>query len=187
MKRLAAIAFLVGASALAISACSNEPAVKLVGAQVDNFLLVDQTGMAHSLKYDTHTPAVVLVSQVNGDAGSRTAAKAVQALAGKHPDIVFKMINSKDGRDAIATEAKDQGITVPILDDDFQLVGSSLGQVTDKDGKRSIVGFSYAGEAMVIDPKTWKVAYHGPVDGVEAAITEVAAGKPVTKAEVGGS
>ena len=80
MKRLAAIAFLAGASALAISACSNEPAAKLVGTQVDNFLLVDQTGIAHSLKYDTQTPAIVLVSQVNGDEGSRAAAKEVYGI-----------------------------------------------------------------------------------------------------------
>ena len=81
MKRVAVIALLASASALGLAACSNEPAAKLVGTQVDNFLLVDQTGMAHSLKYDTQTPAVVLVSNVVGDDGARAAAKAAQALA----------------------------------------------------------------------------------------------------------
>ncbi|MDP3739599.1 MAG: hypothetical protein Q8R02_19580 [Hyphomonadaceae bacterium] len=172
MKRLAAIALLASASALGIAACSNEPAAKLVGTQVDNFLLVDQTGMAHSLKYDTQTPAIVLVSQVNGDEGSRAAAKALEALAAKHPNIVFKMINSSptDTRETIAAEAKEQGLTLPVLDDEFQLIGDSL-------------GVTKAGEAFAVDTKTWKVAYHGSVDGLEAALTEIAAGTPVTKAQ----
>ncbi len=177
MKRLAAIAFLAGVSALAISACSQGSAAKLAGETVDNFLLVDQTDIAHSLKYDTQTPAVVLVSQLNGDAGSQAAEKAVQALADAHKNIVFKMINSKDGRDAIAAEAKAQNITVPMLDDEFQLVGDAL-------------GVTYAGEAFVVDTKSWMVVYHGPVgdekSGVAAALADIAANKPVTTAEVAG-
>jgi hypothetical protein len=176
MNRLTAVALLTGVSALTLMACSGEPAAKLVGAQVDNYMLVDQAGIAHSLKYDTHTPAVVLVSQVNGDEGSRAAAKAVQAIAEKHPGVVVQLINSSpaDTRETIAAEAKDQGITLPILDDEFQLIGDSL-------------GVTYAGEAFVVDPKTWKVVYHGPVDGktgVDAALTEFTAGKPITAAEV---
>lgn len=166
-----------GVCALALAACSEAPkAASLVGEKVDNFLLVDQTGIAHSLKYDKTAPAVVLVSQVNGDAGSRKAAAELATLQAKYPKVVFKMINSSpaDDRDSIAAEAKAQNISLPILDDEFQLIGDSL-------------GVTYAGEAFAIDPKTWKVAYHGPVEAkLDAALGEMTAAKPVTVAEVSG-
>jgi hypothetical protein len=170
-----AIAVLAGASALAIAACSSEPAAKLVGAQVDDYMLVDQNGMGHILKYDTHTPAIVLMSYVNGDEGARAAAKTAQEIAAKNPDVVFHLIDSSDAdtRETIAAEAKEQGITLPVLDDEYQLIGNS-------------VGFSYAGEAVVLTPKDWKVVFHGPASALDAALTEVVAGAPVTKAEVAG-
>jgi hypothetical protein len=182
LQRTRTLSFVLatGVCALALAACSQEPkAAALVGTQVDNFLLVDQTGIAHSLKYDKTAPAVVLVSQVNGDEGSRKAATQLAALQAKYPNVVIKMINSdpKDGREAITAEATAQKISVPVLDDEFQLVGDAL-------------GVTYAGEAFAIDPKTWKVAYHGPVEaskgGLDAALAEMTAGKPVTVAEVGG-
>jgi hypothetical protein len=174
MKRMA-IAVLAGASALAIVACSSEPTAKLVGATVDDYMLVDQNGMGHILRYDTHTPAVVLMSYVNGDEGARAAAKTAQEIAAKNPNVVFHLINSSidDTREAIAAEAKEQGITLPLLDDEYQLIGNSL-------------GFTYAGEAVIVSPKDWKVAFHGPVSALEPALTEVVAGSPVTKAAVAG-
>ena len=41
---------------------------------------------------------------------------------------------------------------MPVLDDNLQLAGEQL-------------GVSYAGEAFLIEPKTLRVLYHGPVDG----------------------
>jgi len=183
MKRLASALLLTGASALALAACSSEaPAAKLVGNTVDNYMLADGSGMGHLLRYDTHTPAVVLASYVNGDEASRATAKALMALKEKNPDLVIQLINSSeaDDRASIAAEAKEQGITLPILDDEYQLIGSSLGK--DKEGKN--IGFTYAGETLVVSPKDWKVVYQGPVESAEAAVTEFVAGKPVTNAEV---
>ena len=142
LKRLGALVLLAGVSALTVAACSNEPAAKLVGSTVDDYMLVDQNGMGHILRYDTQAPAVVLMSYVNGDEGSRAAAKAAQEIAAKNPNVVFHLINSSadDTRDTIAAEAKEQGITLPLLDDEYQLIGNSL-------------GFSYAGEAVIVSPK----------------------------------
>ena len=182
MRRNAAALLLAGVSALGLTACSgNEPAAKLVGAQIDNYMLVDQTGMGNILRYDTHTPAVVLASYVNGDKPSQEAAKALQALKEKNPDVVIQLINSSeaDTRETIAQEAKALNISLPILDDEFQLIGSSLG----KDAKANPIGFTYTGEAVIVSPKDWKVVYHGAVSGVEAALAEFTAGKPVTNAE----
>lgn len=174
-KKLGALALLASASAIILAACSSEaPAAKLVGSKVDDYMLVDQTGMGHILKYDTITPAVVLVSHINGDEGSLKAAKTVQDLAAKNPNIVFQLINSADAdtRETIAAEATKEGLTVPILDDEFQMIGDAL-------------GFTYAGEAVIVDPKkNFEIVYHGPADTVEAALAEFTAGKPITKAEV---
>lgn len=174
-KKLGALALLASASAIILAACSSEaPAAKLVGAKVDDYMLVDQTGMGHILKYDTLTPAVVLVSHINGDAGSLKAAQTIQALAAKNPNVVFQLINSSDAdtRETIATETKKDGITVPVLDDEFQMIGDAL-------------GFTYAGEAVIVDPKkNFEIVYHGPADTVEAALAEFTAGKPITKPEL---
>ena len=174
-KKLGALALLASASAIILAACSSEaPAAKLVGAKVDDYMLVDQTGMGHILKYDTITPAVVLVSHINGDPGSLKAAKAIQDLAAKHPDVVFQLINSADAdtRETIAAEATKEGLTVPILDDEFQMIGNAL-------------GFTYAGEAVIVDPrKNFQIVYHGPADTVEAALADFTAGKAIAKPEV---
>ena len=173
-KKIGVAVLLASASVLILSACSaSESAAKLVGAKVDDYMLVDQTGMGHILKYDTTTPAVVLVSHVNGDAGALAAAKTIQDLATKNPNVVFHMINSAeaDTRDTIAAEAKANGLTIPILDDEHQLIGNSL-------------GFTYAGEAVIVDPKTWEIKFHGPASAVETALADVVAGKALATAEI---
>ena len=78
-NKIGAVALLASVSAIILAACSaSETAARLVGSKVDDYMLVDQTGMGHILKYDTITPAVVLVSHVNGDAGALAAAKAAK-------------------------------------------------------------------------------------------------------------
>lgn len=163
---------LAGASALGLAACSGEPAATLVGKKVDDYMLVDQTGMGHILRYDTQTPAIVLASYVNGDEGSRAAAKALAEAAGKHKGVLVHLINSSDAdtREAIAAEAKEAGITLPLLDDEFQLIGDSL-------------GFTYAGEAVIVNPKTWEIVFHGPAAKVDAALGEFVAGGKIATPE----
>ena len=58
---------------------------------------------------------------------------------------MIQLINSSetDTRETIADEAKAQNISLPILDDEFQLIGSSL----SKDAKAGPIGFTYTGEA----------------------------------------
>jgi hypothetical protein len=68
--------------------------------------------------------------------------------------VLFYMLNSNlsDTRDAAAAEAKSQGFDIPILIDELQLVGESLGVQKE-------------GEVFVIEPKSgFKIAYHGPLD-----------------------
>ncbi len=60
--------------------------------------------------------------------------------------VEFLLIDSnlQDGRDAIAQEAAEFGIDFPILVDETQLIGESLGVARTAD-------------VFVIDPKTWKL------------------------------
>jgi len=147
-----------------------------VAAAVDDFRLADHEGFAHSLRRLNDVDAVVLLSHINGDAGSRTAAKALELLKTKYPKVEFMMLNSALGatRDQNAAEAKVQGLTIPILQDEHQLAGEQL-------------GVSYAGEAFVLQPRTLKVLYHGNVDGAGKALADIAAGKMPSVAKMEGS
>ena len=166
-----ALAGLIAGSALAFRIDEAMP----VATRADDFRLVDHNGFAQSLRRLVDVKAIVVLSQVNGDQGSRKAAKALEAIKANHPDVAFLMLNSSmaDGRAEIAAEAKAQGYTIPVLDDDVQLAGEQL-------------GVTYAGEAFVLEPKTLSVLYHGAVDGAGKALANIAAGKPVAVKEIKG-
>jgi hypothetical protein len=178
---------LAGAAAVALSVAAvvaiatptpNASTAALLGRTVDDFQLVDQSGVAHQFRYYKTAKALVIVTQVNGDAGSRAAMRAVEAMKAQNPGVEFMFLNSSltDTRATIAAEARAQNVTLPILDDETQLVGEALGA-------------TYAGEAFVVEPRTWKVVYHGPVagrNGLAAALTAFNAGQPIRTAEVRG-
>ncbi len=175
-----ALAITAGGVALA----NNTVSANLVPARADNFRLNDNYGFAQDLRRLVDVKAIVLVTQVNGDAGSRKAAAALNTLQASHPDVAFLMLNSTaKTRAEITAEATAQKINVPILHDDLQLAGEQLGA-------------SYAGEAFVIEPKTLKILYHGPVDASGAnakasgylanALKDVLAGRAVASASVNG-
>jgi alkyl hydroperoxide reductase subunit AhpC len=67
--------------------------------------------------------------------------------------VQFLKLNAskQDSRDDIVAETKDWNIDFPILMDTTQQVAKKL-------------GVTRTAEVIVIDPKTWQVKYHGPVD-----------------------
>ncbi|MDZ4762727.1 MAG: hypothetical protein SGJ21_16835 [Alphaproteobacteria bacterium] len=190
-----ALATVAAAALLGVSATSQTVQVATVTAAkvpeiVDNFRLVDHLSKSHELRYFKNSAAIVIITQANGSQHLRDAAPAIEAMktayAGKN--VQFFLLNSSlsDTRDTIATEVKAAGLTIPVLLDSAQLVGESL-------------GVSQVAEAFLIDPKTWKVLYHGPIDDrfaaaasspkakVKAAyltnaLDQALAGKPVTVA-----
>src|SRR5450432_4282855 len=117
-------------------------------AKVDNFMLVD-------------AEAVVIVTQANGDAVARNLAPALKSLKAAYgaKGVEFVMLNSslKDTREAIQAEAAKVGFDTPILMDSNQLVGESL-------------GVTRSAEVLVVNPKTWTVAYHGAMAGAGKAL-----------------
>jgi len=125
------------------------------GDVVDNFRLLDQNGKSHELYYSSDMKAVVIMVQGNGCPIVRQALPALKEIRDKYQaqGVEFLLLNSnlQDKRDAVAAEAKEFSIDFPILLDDTQLIGESLGVVRTS-------------EVFVIDPKGWKLAYRGPMD-----------------------
>jgi peroxiredoxin len=130
------------------------PAV-IQATRVDNFRLPDQNYQSHELYRMRDAKAVVLITQMNGCPVSRNTASAIKALQAAYASkgVEFMMLNSSkiDTREAVLTEAKEYGYDMPVLMDQDQLVGEQL-------------GVTRTAEVIILDPKTWKVIYRGPVD-----------------------
>ena len=172
----AGVAVLSGAGVAAVSVShAAAPAPMAAGQHVDNFQLTDHTRMAYDLYYYKYTPAVVIMSRINGSPTSQAETAKLQKLAAdyKAKGVLFLMLDSNlaDSRDAVAAEAAKTGVTLPILVDEQQLVGEQLGVKKE-------------GEVFVLDPKTWNVAYHGNVAQAGQALDAVIAGSPVKVASV---
>ncbi len=165
--RFSRVAALVAAGSITGTAFALNP-----GDTVDNFRLIDHKDGAQELYYRSDMKAVVLLTHANGCLAVRSAATTLEGLRAKHPNVEFLMLNSNlgDTREAIKADARDLALAAPIMIDDTQLVGESLGVKTN-------------GEVFVIDSQAgFKVAYRGAASGVAQALEAVVAGTPVAKA-----
>ncbi|MEQ1785153.1 MAG: redoxin domain-containing protein, partial [Hyphomonadaceae bacterium] len=143
-----------------------------VASRVDNFRLVTADGHARELYRYKDAPAIVLVMHASNSADSAKAAAELAKLQTQFAPkgVEFMLVTSTtDTRDAMQADAAKNGITAPILQDDLQLVGGQIGA-------------SRVGQAFVIDPKSWKIAYSGPL--AADPISAVVEGKPVSVASV---
>jgi len=155
MKKIAlTLALTLALPALALSPDQN----------VENFELLDHTGTSHELYYLSDAKAVVFMVQGNNCPAVEQSLAEFKALRDAYSEkgVEFRMINSSlaDNRTNIAAEAKKLGIDMPILVDTTQIIGESL-------------GLERSGELFVVNPKTWKVAYSGPVsDGKKQYLSD---------------
>ena len=154
------LAGIAGLSGRAVSA--TDPVIA-PGDKVDDFQLTDTKLMAYQLYYYNYAPAVVLMTRSEDGAFSAAQAAKLEALKAKYADkgVLFFMIDSTLGqsRDAAAAQATREKLTIPVLLDEYQLVGEGLG------AKRE-------GEVFVLDPKTWRTAYRGPLEDKGHALTD---------------
>ncbi len=142
-----------------VSAPQNAPSYPVsnsaVGMRVDDFQLIDHEGVAHQLYYYDDASAIVLMTQGNGCPIVRNALPALRAVRDAYTDkgVVFFLLNSniQDNARSIAAEVEEFGFDLPVLVDENQLVGESL-------------GVTRTAEVFVIDPTGKTVVYHGPVD-----------------------
>ena len=171
------------------AACTSTLTLTVTAAQastqVDNFRLLDQDLQSHELYYYSDAAAIVLMVQMNGCPVVRNLLTDLQALQADYAEqgVEFAMINPslQDTRASIRQEAEDFGIEMPILIDETQLIGEAL-------------EIDRSGEVLVIDPRTWTVAYRGPLNDrvgyeiqrnnaseryVADALDQVLAGEPV--------
>ncbi len=163
----------VASTEVAVENTAAEPMAE-VAARVDNFRLVSAEGYAHELYRLKDAPAVVMVMHAAGSPDTAAAAAQLAKLKAEFAPkgVEFLMVNSNphDTREAILADAARNGIDTPILQDYLQLVGGQIGA-------------SRVGQSFVIDPKTWKIVYSGPL--AAEPIAAVASGAAVTRASVG--
>lgn len=139
---------------LAVGSVSTALAIE-PGQKVENFRLVDHLGQPHALYDLANKKAVVIMVQGNGCPIVRQAVPALADVRARYQDqgIEFLLLNSnlQDKRELVAKEASEFKIGFPILVDEKQDVGEALGVVRTS-------------EVFVIEPKSWKLAYRGPMD-----------------------
>jgi peroxiredoxin len=150
LKVMMALAIAWLATASVSTAFAIEP-----GQKVDNFRLIDHRGEPHALYDLAKKKAVVIMVQGNGCPIVRQALPALAEVRAKYREegVEFLLLNSnlQDKRELVSKEAEEFKINFPILVDEGQHVGLALGVVRTS-------------EVFVIEPKTWKLAYRGPLD-----------------------
>ena len=125
------------------------------GMAVDNFVLLDHHGQAQELYYDRDARAIVLIVQGNGCQIIRSLTPDFAALQEDYADRGVRMMminaNLQDDRAAIAAEAREWDLDMPILHDRAQVIGRSL-------------ALTRTGEVLVIDPATRELVYRGALN-----------------------
>ncbi len=144
-----------GFSGVRVSSAVAAEAETIAPSRVDNFRLSDTRLESHELYRMADASAIVLLTQQNGCPISRNTASSFRALKAAYSGkgVEFMMLNSNplDTRDEINDEAKAYGFDVPVLMDTTQLIGEHL-------------GVTRTAEVIIIEPKTWKILYRGPID-----------------------
>ena len=137
--------------------------------RVDNFVLLDHQGRAQELYYNSTADAVVILAHTNRCPAARSAAEALAGLEAEYPDVRFWMVNPEDGRADLASSAASLALKdAAILEDGAQIMSESL-------------DLDRAGEVLVVNTKTWAIAYRGSIDHARPALDELLAGDPVSR------
>jgi peroxiredoxin len=124
-------------------------------AKMKDFTLKDQNGKVHELYKLADAKAIVLTMHTKGCPIGQQLMPDFKNLQAKYEakGVKFLMINANthDTPAMIAAEAKDFGLTIPVLKDTDQSVTEPL-------------GVERATETLIIEPKTWKILYQGPIN-----------------------
>jgi mono/diheme cytochrome c family protein len=166
MRHILTVAALVSSVPL-VAAASPET--------LDNFRLTDQQGASHELYYLSDMKAVVLLAQGTQCKASQAAAATLEGLRAKYEPqgITFLQINSNLPGSAngvsLPTVATQATKGIPVLVDETQLIGESLGL------KRN-------GEVLIANPQGWKVMYRGGIGAVPTVLDSMLAGGAVKAA-----
>lgn len=145
----------VRAFAVVLSLWAAASFAKAPGEIVQDFELKDQHGRSHRLYDAADAKAVVLMVHGNGCPIVRHSAPTLTDIRARYESqgVRFLLFNSnlQDTPESIAAEATEFKMDFPILVDGKQTVGEALGVVR-------------TAEVFVIDPKSWKLVFRGPID-----------------------
>ncbi len=149
---VAALAVMAGALTFGALAQADAPAAKMV----DDFRLPDQNYLSRQLYRMSDAKAVVLITYASGDPAIRAEAPVYRALksdyAGKGVEVLMLASRLGEARPTVIADLKAAGLELPVLFDYEQLIGEGL-------------GVTRAAEVIVIDPRTWTIAYRGAASG----------------------
>lgn len=152
---LPALLVVCATSFAARAAAEPSAAAHSTKARVENFALLDHEGRFHELYYHSDAKAIVLFVHQNGCPIVRNALPALRELRDELAPrgVIFWLLDAspQDDRARVAEEAREFAIDFPVLLDETQLVAESL-------------GVSRTAEALLIDPRSWRIAYRGPLD-----------------------
>ena len=169
----------VGAALLLVQAAkpARADAAQSLAAptRVADFLLADQDLLGRQLYHHADDKAVVLVAYQTNDKQIHADAKALMALKAKGVDVLGIDSRIGESRAAVIADAKAAGLDIPILFDYEQLTGEAR-------------GITRAAEVIVVDPRSWTVAYRGALTGpggepyAKQAVDALVAGQKVAMA-----
>jgi peroxiredoxin len=159
-------------------------------SSVANFALLSQDGRLIELYRQSLAKAIVLVSYAAGCPIVRKDLPALEALRSEFEakGVRFFLLDAfaNDTQDKLSGEAKKFNIHIPFLIDDSQEISRGL-------------DITRTGEALVIDPATWKIIFRGPIDDrftysvektaaenhhLRTALTSFLDGKPIPETKI---
>ena len=173
MNRAIHAGLLLTAAVSAIGLSNAAHAGLKPGGKVEDFRLLDSAGASHQLYYLSDKKAVALIAHGANCAANQRDLPQLQKLRAQYQgqDVAFMMIDSNLGqtRDKIAAAAQKRSVDFPILMDPLQLIGESL-------------DLRQNGEVLIVDPKTWSLAYRGDAAHAADALAAVVKGDAVPAA-----
>ncbi len=150
MKRIFTLLGVLLIGCGAVSAAALTP-----GAQVADFTLEDLNGASHRLYALSSKKAIVIMTQSNGCPIVRLAVPALRDIRDRYQpqDVEFLLLNPtlQDSRDTVLRESREFDFRMTVLLDRQQKIGEAW-------------GVNRTAEVFVIDPKTWTLKFHGPID-----------------------
>lgn len=122
-------------------------------ATVSDFRLNDYRHRPFSLYDQTGAKAVVLIAHADGCPIVQQGVPTIEDLSKRFTPkgVRFFYVNAQDTASEVAHEAKRFSCDIPILMDTTQKVSRAL-------------SYSRSSEAIVVDPRTWTIAYRGAID-----------------------
>jgi peroxiredoxin len=141
--------------AISASLLMSTAQATMPGEVVADFKLTDHTGKTHSLYEANSTQPIVLMVQGNGCPIVRHQMISLKQVSDKYAPqgVRFLLLNPnlQDNAQTIAKEVEEFGYPFPVLVDGKQAVGEAL-------------HVQRTSEVYVVDPKTRKLVYRGPLD-----------------------